>query len=125
MSKLNFARPNNHLYLEKFCKNTGASDWPPQPGAEVYVHNRLIGLIGKELKDIIKPQLDKMGSQVPSHVIMNSISTIIGADTNFGKEPAEHFNTVSTMVFNKIEQEILPLLGQADPSNWAWVDDTV
>jgi hypothetical protein len=39
MSKLGFTRPST---MQKFCKNTGASGWPPQSGAEIYVHNRLI-----------------------------------------------------------------------------------
>ena len=124
MSKLTFTRPNTDLYLQKFCKNTGASDWPPQPGGEMYVHNRLIDLIGKEVKDIIKPQLVNISSSVPSHIIMMKITEIVQSIEPNGTSE-EHYIIVSDIVFDKLEQQMPQLLGQEDPSAWAWVNDAV
>ncbi len=124
MSKLNFTRPNADLYLQKFCKNTGASNWPPQPEAEIYTHNILIGLIGKEVKDIIKPQLENIQSSVPSHIIMASITKIVQS-IEPNRNPAEHYTSVSDAVFDSLEQQIPQLLGQEDFSAWSWVNDSV
>jgi len=121
MSKLTFTRPNTDLYLQKFCKNTEASDWPPQPGAEMYVHNRLIDLIGKEVKDIIKPQLDNISSSVPSHIIMMKIAEIVQS-IEPNRTSAEHYTIVSDIVFDKLEQQMPQLLGQEDLSAWTWVN---
>ena len=123
MSKISFDRPKNHLYLEKFIKSPGASNWPPKEGAERNVQDILINLIGKEIYEIIKPQLN--GRTVNSFIIMQKVIEIVQKNTNFEKDTATHFDKVSKDVFTAIEEVMPTLLGQDDSSDWSWVNQDV